>query len=41
MEGEDLDAPGHLKGDRVRTNVGDLRSWVNPPWLARDETPGP
>jgi len=39
-EGEDLDTPGYLRGDRVRRDVGDLGSWVCPPWLARDETPG-
>jgi len=41
VEGEDPDTPGYLKGGRVRRNVGDLKSWVHPPWLARDETPGP
>ena len=41
MEGEDPDSPGHLRGDRVGRDVSDLGSWVRPPWLARDETPGP
>jgi len=40
-EGENLETPGYLRGERVRRDVGDLGSWVCPPWLARDETPGP
>jgi len=40
VEGEDPDTPGYLRGDRVRMHVGDLGSWVCPPWLTRDETPG-
>jgi len=40
-EGEDLDTPGDLRGDRVRRDVGDLGSWVCPPWFVRDETLGP
>jgi len=38
VEGEDPDTPGYLRGDRVRRDVSDLRSWVCSPWLARDET---
>jgi len=41
VQGEDPDTAGYLRGDRVRRDVGDLGSWVCPPWLARDETPGP
>ena len=41
VEREDPDNPGYLGEDRVRRDVGDLGSWVRPPWLARDETPGP
>ena len=41
VQGEDQDTPGDLRGDRVRRDVGDPGSWVRPPWLARDETPGP
>jgi len=41
VEREDPDNPGYLGEDRVRRDVGDLGSWVCPPWLARDETPGP
>jgi len=41
VEGGDPDIPGYLRGNRVRTDVGDLVSGVYPPWLARDETPGP
>ena len=41
VEGEDPDTPGYLRGDGVRRDVGDLGSWVRPPWLAREETPGP
>ena len=45
MKGEDSDpdTPGNLPGflgNRVRRDVRDLRSWVRPPWLALDETPG-
>jgi len=36
VQGEDPDTPGYLRGDRVRRDVGDLGSWVCPPWLARD-----
>ena len=28
------------RGDRVSRNVGDFESWVRPPWLALEETPG-
>jgi len=38
---EDADTPGHLRGDMVRRDVGDLGSWVHPPWLPRAETPEP
>ena len=41
VKGEDPDTPGYLRGNRVRRDVGDLRSWMRPPWLARDETSGP
>jgi len=41
VQGEDPNNPGYLKGDRVRRDVGDFESWVRPPWLAWDETPGP
>jgi len=30
-EGEDLDTPGCLRGDRVRRDFGDLGSWVCAP----------
>jgi len=36
VEGEDLDIPGYLRGDRVRRDVGDLGSWV---FLARARKP--
>jgi len=38
---EQPDTPGYLRGDRVRRDVGDFRSWVCPPWLARDATQSP
>jgi hypothetical protein len=41
VQGEDPDTQGYLRGDRVRRGVGDLASWVCPPWLARNQTPGP
>jgi len=39
VEDEDpdyTDTPGYLRGDRMRRDVSDPRSWVCPPWLRRD-----
>ena len=41
VQGEDPDTSGALRGERVRRDISDLGSWMCPPWLARDETPGP
>jgi len=45
VEGEDTqrcsDTPDYLRENRVEMDASDLGSWVRPPWLARDETPGP
>jgi len=40
VEGKDPGFPGYLRGDRVRGYVGEIQSWVRPPWLALEETPG-
>jgi len=40
VKDEDPDTPGYVREDRVGRDVGDLESWVRPPWLARDETLG-
>jgi len=41
VEGEDLDTPDYLRGDRVRLGRGDLESVVLLPWLAHGEAPRP
>ena len=43
---EDPDTPGPGPcgspwGHRARRDVSDFQSLVRPPWLTRDETPGP
>jgi len=44
VQSEDPDTPDYLRGDRVRRDVSDLgswpRTWVRPPWLARDQRTG-
>ena len=37
--GENLVAPDSLKGNRARCYAGDSQSWVQAPWLAREEVP--
>jgi hypothetical protein len=41
VKDENPDTPGYRRGDRVRRDAGDFQSCAPPPWLARDEAPGP
>ena len=40
VKGENWATLGSLREERARRNVGDFKSWVHAPWLAREEILG-